>query len=233
MANLSSRNLTTKFKGVVFDLDGTLIDTLPDILAALNKIMVGEGLREIRAEEGKTFIGGGAYNLIEQAFSAIGIDPEDPKIETAFQQFLINYEKDPTSRSRFYPGVQDFLRTLQLSGIKMGVCTNKPVGLTRKIISKMAIDHYFEDAILGGDSLDIRKPNPQHLVGVIELMGLRPNNVIMVGDSETDIKAARGAGVPIVVVDYGYTSIPHDLLGADALISSFFELPDVMRNLEA
>ena len=115
----------------------------------------------------------------------------------------------------------------------MGVCTNKPVGLTRKIISKMAIDHYFEDAILGGDSLDIRKPNPQHLVGVIELMGLRTNNVIMVGDSETDIKAARGAGVPIVVVDYGYTSIPHDLLGADALISSFFELPDVMRNLEA
>jgi len=100
MANPSSGKLTTKFKGVVFDLDGTLINTLPDILAALNQVMVGEGLREIHEDEGKTFIGGGAYNLIEQAFLAIGINPEDPRVETAFQQFLIKYEKDPTSRSQ-------------------------------------------------------------------------------------------------------------------------------------
>ena len=233
MANSSSGRLTTKFKGVVFDLDGTLINTLPDILAALNQVMGGEGLREIHEDEGKTFIGGGAYNLIEQAFLAIGINPEDPRVETAFQQFLIKYEKDPTSRSQIYPGVKDCLGTLQLSGIKMGVCTNKPIGLTRKIISEMAMDHYFGDAILGGDSLHVRKPNPRHVVRVIELMGTGTNDVIMVGDSETDVKAARGAGVPIVVVDYGYTSIPHDLLGADAIISSFFELPDAIRNLEA
>lgn len=233
MTNPSSGNITTKYKGVVFDLDGTLVNTLPDILTALNEVMIGEGLREIHEEEGKAFIGGGAYNLIEQAFSAIGVDQDDPRIETAFQQFLISYGKDPTNRSKFYPGVKDFLRTLQLSGIKMGLCTNKPIGLTRKVVSDMAIDHYFGDAILGGDSLDIRKPNPEHVIAVIELMGTQTNNVIMVGDSETDVKAAQGAGIPIVVVDYGYTSIPPDRLGADALISSFCELPDAIRNLEA
>ena len=232
MAYPSSGKITTKYKGVLFDLDGTLVDTLPDILAALNQVMVGEGLRVVHEEEGKAFIGGGAYNLIEQAFSAIGVDQDNQRIENAFQQFLISYEKDPTSRSKFYPGVKDFLRTLQLSGIKMGVCTNKPIGLTRKIVSEMAIEHYFGDAILGGDSLNIRKPNPEHVIRVINLMGMQTNNVIMVGDSETDVKAARGAGIPIVVVDYGYTSTPPDLLGGDALISSFHELPDAIRILE-
>jgi phosphoglycolate phosphatase len=233
MANPSSGKITTKYKGVLFDLDGTLVDTLPDILTALNQVMVGEGLREIHEEEGKAFIGGGAHNLIEQAFSAIGVDQDNLRIESAFQQFLISYEKDPTNRSKLYPGVRDFLQTLQLSGIKMGVCTNKPIGLTRKIVAEMAIHHYFGNAILGGDSLNIRKPNPEHVIRVIELMGIQTNNVIMVGDSETDVKAARAAGIPIVIVDYGYSSIPPDLLGADALISSFFELPDAIRILEA
>ena len=108
--------------------------------------------------------------------------------------------------------------------------TNRP---HKKIVAEQAIDHYSGNAILGGDSLNIHKPNPEHVIKVIELMGIQTNNVIMVGDSETDVKAVSAAGIPIVVVDYGYTLDPTRPLGADALISSFFELPDAIRILEA
>ncbi len=221
------------FSGVVFDLDGTLIDTLPDILAALNRVMSEEGLRQIDYEEGRTFVGGGAHNLIEKAFAAIGANADDPRIDPAFDRFIRYYEEKPAIRSTFFPGIEDCLAAFSDAGVKMGICTNKPIGLTRQIIGEMKIADYFGEAVLGGDSLPVRKPDAAHLKEVIRLMDVPLDKTVMIGDSETDVGAARNAGLPVIAVDFGYTALAPEKIGADVLISSFFDLPAALRQVAA
>lgn len=214
-----------QFGGVIFDLDGTLINTLPDIMAALNRVMIEEGFEEISPDQGRTLIGGGAYNLIEKAFSAHGAGHSAGKIETAFSKFLAYYDEKPAARSNLYPGVMECLETLTKYRVKMGICTNKPIDLTQKIIACMGIAEYFGGSVLGGDSLNCRKPDPRHLLEVIKLMGIPEHTALMVGDSETDVQTARNAGIPVVAVDYGYTALHPRDLGSDLLISCMRTLP--------
>ena len=217
-------NDLVNIKGIVFDLDGTLVDTLPDILSALNLVMIDEGFHKISSKEARKLVGGGAQNLIEEAFATIGESTTNPRIKSAFEKFIKFYEKEPAVNSTLFTDVENFLQSSHKNGMKLGICTNKPIGLTQLIIKEMNLMNYFGDAVVGGDSLSVRKPNAVHLQETIRLMGTSVEKTVMVGDSETDVKTARNAGVPIILVDFGYSNLPPDQIGADAIISSFAEL---------
>jgi len=226
--DIFAANKLVNIHGIVFDLDGTLIDTLPDILSALNSVMTGEGFRKISLHEARKLVGGGAQNLIEEAFATVGESKTNPNISLAFEKFLKFYEKKATAKSTLFSDAENFLDTAYKNGFKLGICTNKPIGLTKIILKEMKLTHYFGDAVIGGDSLSVRKPNAVHLHETIKVMGTAMKNTVMVGDSETDVKAARNAGVPVILVDFGYSNLPPNRLGADAIISSFAELPSAL-----
>ncbi len=219
------------FQAIVFDLDGTLVDTLPDIHEALNRSLVEANLAEIDRTACRNMIGGGAHNLIEQAFTQIGEPTDDPRVDDVFARFLLLYEAEPAVRSRAFPGVVSALETLQAQGVALGVCTNKPHGLSEMVLEKLKLARFFGDAVLGGDALAIRKPDAGHLLEVIRRLGHSPSVSLMVGDSATDVATARNAGIPVIAVDFGYTNTPASELGADALISHFDSLQDALNRL--
>ena len=220
------------FATVVFDLDGTLADTMPDILSALNRVMAEEGLREISYAEGRTLVGGGARALMEMALAAAapGKLPE-PAIDACYARFLDYYRAEPAVRSRPYPGVIEALSSLRAAGCGLGVCTNKPHDLTLDVLAGLGLAPFFGDAVLGGDALDVRKPDARHLHAVIARAGIAAGASAMVGDSETDVATARAANVPVVAVSFGYTALAPADLGADALIDHFGELGDTLDRL--
>ena len=222
---------TLPFKAIVFDLDGTLVDSLPDIHEALNRALVEARLTTIDEAACRKMIGGGARNLIEQAFTAIGEAPDETQIDGLFARFLDLYRDEPAIRSKPFPGVIAALEALQGQGAALGICTNKPQDLSELVLEGLNLGHFFGDVVIGGDALAIRKPNAGHLLEVIQRLGHLPADAIMVGDSATDVGAARNAGVPVIAVDFGYTDTPPDELGADALISHFDSLLETMARL--
>lgn len=220
------------FATVVFDLDGTLADTLPDIMAALNRVMVEEGLREVSYEEGRTFVGGGARLLMEMALAATAPAPvAESAIDDCYARFLGYYHAEPAVRSRLYPGVVEALESLRAAGCGLGVCTNKPHGLTLQVLDGLGLAPFFGDAVLGGDALPVRKPDARHLRAVIERAAPEGGPTAMVGDSETDVATARAASVPVIAVSFGYTALAPAQLGADALIDHFDELGRALDRL--
>ncbi|MBK19151.1 MAG: phosphoglycolate phosphatase [Rhodospirillaceae bacterium] len=228
---MSETKLTASQQAVIFDLDGTLVDTLPDLQFALNRVLEEESLQSLEREETRLMIGGGARNLIELAFNKRNVTAEKDRIDAGFERFLTYYGDEPTLRSNTFPGVEDALATLNESNIAMGVCTNKPQAMTEQVISGFDIAHYFGEAVIGGDVLPVRKPEAGHLLAVIERTQRRPEHTFMVGDSETDVGAARNAGIPIVVVDFGYTALQPEELKADAVISHFDDLLPALSSL--
>ena len=222
------------FATVVFDLDGTLADTLPDILSALNRVMTEEGLRVVSYAEGRTLVGGGARLLMEQALAATAPGPvPEPTIDACYARFLDYYGAEPAVRSRPYPGVVEALTALRDAGCRLGVCTNKPHDLTLAVLAGLGLEGFFGDAVLGGDALAVRKPDARHLRAVIERAGDGTGASVMVGDSETDVAAARNAAVPVVAVSFGYTALAPAELGADVLIDHFSELAAALDRLAA
>jgi phosphoglycolate phosphatase len=222
------------FATVVFDLDGTLADTLPDILSALNRVMAEEGLRSVSFAEGRTLVGGGARLLMEHALAVTAPAlPPEPAIDACYARFLDYYAAEPALRSRPFPEVIEALTALRDAGCRLGVCTNKPHDLTLAVLAGLGLDGFFGDAVLGGDALAVRKPDPRHLRAVIERAGDGAGASVMVGDSETDVAAARNAAVPVVAVSFGYTALAPGELGADLVIDHFGELPAALDRLAA
>jgi len=219
-------------RAVVFDLDGTLVDTLADILSALNRVMGEESLRAIAYDEGRVMVGGGARWLVEQALAEAGGVTDTARIDACYARFLEYYLAEPAAASRPFAGVTEALDRLAAAGHLFGVCTNKPHEITLRVLEALDLSRYFGAAVLGGDALPIRKPDAAHLLAVLGQMGATPERALMVGDSETDVATARNAGVPVVVVDFGYTAKPAAELGADAVISSFAELPGAISRLD-
>ena len=219
------------FKAIVFDLDGTLVDTLPDIHQALNRALAEARLAEIDEAACRNMIGGGARNLIEQAFAVIGERADEARIDELFERFLNLYRDEPAIRSKPFPGVIDALESLQGRGHALGICTNKPQELSELVLDGLDMGRFFGDVVIGGDALSIRKPDAGHLLEVIQRLGHLPADAVMVGDSAADVGAARNAGVPVIAVDFGYTDRPAAELGADALISHFDGLLDAMARL--
>jgi phosphoglycolate phosphatase len=215
---------------VVFDLDGTLVDTAPDLAAAMNAALRRHGRPAVALDSVRHMVGDGARKLLMRGFEDTGGLPGDAVLTDAMQHFLDYYGENISAGSQAFPGLLSTLAALRRQGCVFGVCTNKFEGFSRKLLADIGIIEHFA-AVVGGDTLTVRKPDPAHILATVERMGARLETAVMVGDSATDVRAARAAGVPVVAVSFGYTAIPAHELGADHVIDSLSELPAVLARL--
>ncbi|PKU24822.1 phosphoglycolate phosphatase [Telmatospirillum siberiense] len=207
---------------VLFDLDGTLVDSLPDMTWAMNQLLAELGRKSTSLADMRTWVGDGAGVLVERCLAATGGVPGAPA--DAVGRFLAFYRTHAAVETRPFPGVLTTLAALSAAGHPMGVCTNKPNDLSRLLLDALDMSRFFS-AVVGGDGVPERKPHPGHLLATLKSMGVENRKVLMVGDSPNDVAAARAAGVPVVVVGFGYTQVPAETLGADLVISDFADLP--------
>lgn len=215
---------------IVFDLDGTLVDTARDLVATLNAILTSEGMMPVGFNQAIAMVGSGARVLLESAFASEGRALTEEKLDALFTAFLAHYGDHLTDRSRPYPGAEEILDRFAGDGWQLAVCTNKHEGPARKLLDALGFLGRFA-AVAGPDTFGFRKPDPRHLTETIRLAGGSPDNAVMVGDSATDVETALAADVPVVVVDYGYSPISVDQLGATRVISALAELPDVVAGI--
>jgi phosphoglycolate phosphatase len=215
---------------VVFDLDGTLVDTAPDLVATLNTILKQLGLAAIPYENARNFVGGGARMMIERGLGAQGRTLPAAEIERLTADFIAHYSAHSADHSRVFPGVEAVLDELGVAGFRLAVCTNKFARLSVPLLSTLGLADRFA-AICGPETFGVSKPDPAILIRTIEQAGGRPDQTVMIGDSATDIATARAASVPVIAVDFGYTEIPVAELGPDAVISAFSELPTAISAL--
>ncbi len=221
----------TPITTVLFDLDGTLVDSAADLQGALNRLLVSEGRAEVAVDAVKLMIGDGVKKLVERGFEATGGIPPDEAVEALMGGFIKDYEANSTVLTRPFPGAKRALKTLNEAGARMALCTNKPHGAALEILGEFGLDGYFEE-IVGGDSLGgIKKPDPRFLLETLKRLGVDPANAVMVGDNQNDVDAARGAGLRVIVLGHGYTRTPPADLGADALIEHFDQLAEAITGL--
>jgi phosphoglycolate phosphatase len=213
---------------LVFDLDGTLVDSVPDLRAALNEMLRERGRRPLSSPEVKRMVGDGVPTLVVRALAATGADPAETA--TALPRFLEIYEASAADLTRPYPGVPETLTALRRRGYRTAICTNKPQRATLAVLQGLDLLPLF-DGIAGGDHFAVRKPDPGHLSGLIAELGAAPGDSAMIGDNENDAAAARGAGVPLVLMRYGYARIDPASLNADALLDHFSDLPRALETL--
>jgi phosphoglycolate phosphatase len=213
---------------LIFDLDGTLVDSLPDLRAALNEMLGGMHRRELAPGEVRLMIGDGTRALVERALGATGTIND---LEAAHQRFLQFYEAVPAKLSRLYPGVEATLKSLCASGAHLAICTNKPETATLAVLKGFAIGAYFA-AVLGGDAVPFRKPDPRHLLAAIERLGATINAAVMIGDNENDYAAARAAGIPVILMRYGYLRVPPETLAPDAWLDHFPDIPQALARFQ-
>lgn len=218
-------------RAVVFDLDGTLIDSGPDLARLLNIVLAEYGRSEVGLERVRGFVGDGIARLVERGFEATGGSTETER-RAATDRFLGLYEAEPARLTRPYPGVAATLQRLGDDGRRLAVCTNKAERVTHAVLRALELDRYF-GAVVGGDSLAVRKPDPAPLRAAIERVGAEAGSSVMVGDNEHDAATAKAAGVSCVLVTYGYARAPLASLPAAALVDRFDELPAVIDRLAA
>ena len=219
-----------KFDAVVFDLDGTLVDTAPDILAYLNDMLAELGRPGLDPSSVRSMIGDGVRSLLLRGLEASGGIPADLDIENLFRRYLARYTEEPVKQSRPFDGVSDTLGALSEAGVRLGVCTNKPQEPTNRLLSRLGLDRYF-GSVMGGDALPVKKPDPAHLLTILDRLDVKPERAALIGDSETDLKTARAAGTPCILVSFGYTKIPARDLGADHVIDHFSHLISTLKSL--
>ena len=204
--------MTFPFAAVLFDLDGTLVDSASDIAEAVNRMLAELGLPRVPEARIRGWIGEGAPQLITSALRDAG---SPLSADAVYPRFMVHYEACLLLAPRLYDGVADTLQALRERGVRMAVCTNKPARFVPPLLAAMGIDGFF-DEVVGGDSLAWRKPDPRPLLHLATQLGATPQQCLMVGDSETDFAAARAAAMPVVLVSYGYPR-SFDLHGAGAL----------------
>jgi phosphoglycolate phosphatase len=209
---------------IAFDLDGTLVDTAPDLIATLNVLLDGEGLPRLPLAEARPFIGHGARWLIERGFEAAGAHLHPAKSQQLFERFIAHYRDHIADQSRPFPGCEAALDALQPAGALLCVCTNKPTSLSVALLETLGLAHRFA-AIVGPDAAPAAKPDPRHLQAAVAAAGGAIERAILVGDSATDVGAARAAKAGLILVGFGYTETPAADLGPDVLIDHFDELP--------
>ena len=212
---------------LVFDLDGTLVDSVPDLRAALNTVLRELGRRELAAGEVRGMIGDGVPALVRRGLAATG---EAVGFAAAHARFVELYEADPTTLSQLYPGVAETLAGLRDGGARLAVCTNKPQAATIGVLEGLGIAGYFT-AVLGGDVLPVKKPDPGHLLAAVKRLGGTPGEAAMIGDNENDYEAARGAGIPVLLMRYGYLRAPAESLAPDAWLDRFADIPEALARL--
>ena len=217
---------------IVFDLDGTLVDTAPDLVATLNVLLSQGGVAPLALGDARAMIGQGARALIAKGFAAAGAALEPTALDSLFERFIVHYRAHIADESSPFPGVVQALDALAGQGAILSVCTNKRTDLSFALLKALGLEHYFK-SIVGADGAKAPKPDPGHLLTAIEAAGGDPARAIMVGDSASDAGAARAAGTPLILVTFGYTETPVEKLGADVVIDRFDQLPEACARLTA
>lgn len=207
---------------IVFDIDGTLIDTAPDLTNALNHALMARGREPLPAASVRAAVGRGARVMIERALAFTAAEED---VEAMLADFLVHYEANIAAESRPFPGAIAVLERLTAAGAKLAVCTNKREHLTRLLLQALEIEYFF-GGIAGRDTFEVSKPDPGHLLGAIPLTDGEPSRAVMIGDSAVDIQAARGASVPSILVDFGYCPPPPEGPQPDAVIGHFDALEE-------
>jgi phosphoglycolate phosphatase len=215
---------------LVFDLDGTLIDTAPDLVDTLNMVLAREGLPPVPYEKARNLIGGGARAMIARGVAQDGRLSAPAELERLFQDFIKHYAQHIAERSRPFPGLVDALDALATAGWRLTVCTNKLESLSVLLLEQLGLSHRFA-VICGQDTFGVQKPDPEVLRRTVAAAGGTLRRAIMIGDSATDIRTARAAGVPVIAVDFGYSERPVAEFEPDRVISRFAELPAAVAEL--
>ncbi|MCB1508332.1 MAG: phosphoglycolate phosphatase [Hyphomicrobiaceae bacterium] len=213
---------------VVFDLDGTLIDTAPDLAFAMNRVLSEEGLAEIALAEARVFVGHGARAMIERGLVKAGSAFDEARARALTRRFIEIYTAHIADESRPFPGALAALDRLEAAGHRLAICTNKREELARTLFDALGLTQRFA-AIVGGNTVGVPKPDPAPLLETIRLAGGGP--AIMVGDSATDVGAARNAKIPVIGVPFGYTDTPIAELAPDRIVDHFDALPDAVDAL--
>lgn len=213
---------------LVFDLDGTLVDSAPDLHAALNRLLYEHGRAPLSPAQVRRMIGDGVPTLVSRAFAEAGIDTA--VAGGAVARFLELYEADAVRLTRPYPGVPATLAALRRRGYRTAICTNKPQHATLTVLNGLGLEALF-DGVAGGDAFGVKKPDPGHILGLIHGLGGSAQTAAMVGDNENDAAAAHAARMPLVLMRYGYARVDPATLGADALLDHFADLPAALDGL--
>lgn len=217
---------------LVFDLDGTLVDTAPDLIHSTNHALASLGHPPVAAAVVRPWISFGARRMIEEALVSLGDSRTDPEIDTALERFLEFYAANIAVDSRPFPGTLAALDRFAARGAKLAVCTNKRESLTLSLLDQLDLTRRFS-AIAGRDTFPVSKPHPGHLLGAVRLAGGEAGRAVMVGDSEVDVATAKAAGIPVVAVTFGYTGIPLDQLSPEALIDHYDDLDAAVERILA
>ena len=212
------------FDVVAFDLDGTLADTAPDLAAALNHTLAALGRETVPTESVRHLVGHGAKALLRKGLAATGEAPEE-LVEQGFPVFIDYYGRNICEGTKAYPDVEAALDRLVAQGVAVAMCTNKPEGLTHRLLDALGWSSRFK-VIVGGDTLPVKKPDPAPLHEAIARAG--GGRAAFVGDSITDADTARAARIPFVAVSFGLSDRPVEALGADAVIDSYADLPEAL-----
>lgn len=215
---------------IAFDLDGTLVDTAPDLIAALNRLLADRGHAPLSLDEARPFIGRGAAWLIQRGFTAAGVETPADELPMLTERFIADYLTRIADESAPFPGVEAALLAMRAAGASLVVCTNKRTDLSLALLDALDLTRLF-DAVVGADSAPAPKPDARHLIAAVEACGGDIARTVMVGDAATDAGAARNAGTALVLVSFGYTETPAADLGADILIDRFADLPAACARL--
>lgn len=208
---------------IIFDLDGTMIDTAPDLIASLNYTIAARDLAPVTFDDLTHLVGQGARVMIRRAFALRQQAITDAEVEELLERFLAHYKENMPGESKPYEGFVNCLERLKTAGYSLAVCTNKLEQLARPLLDRLELTHYFA-AITGGDTFPVRKPDGAHILGTIEKASGNPARSLMIGDSINDIQAAKNAGLPSIGVTFGYSDVPVADLAPSHVISHFDEL---------
>jgi phosphoglycolate phosphatase len=215
---------------LVFDLDGTLAETAPDLIDALNHVLARDGIAPVPLEAARWLLGAGGRALIERGYARAGRTLTKARLDALFAEFLAFYNAHIADKSTLFPGVEACLDRFRAEGWRLAVCTNKLEHSSNLLLEKLGVIDRFA-FVCGQDTFGVAKPDPKPLLETVARAGGRVERALMVGDSITDIRAARAAGMPVVAVDFGYTDVPVTELQPDRVISHFDALDAAVRAL--
>jgi len=228
MTDHHSPPVTGRFSALLFDLDGTLVDSAPDISAAINRVLERMGRPLLGVSDIQSLIHLPAPVLVEKALALTGPAARQQDIDFLLSEFLEGYRRNPGQHTVLFPGAREALERYMAAGIRLGLCTNKPEITCFPVLETLDLRRYFT-AIVCGDTLDYHKPDPRHVLHTLDILGAAPRDAAFIGDTEVDMQAARNAGLPSICVTFGYAQTPCDTLGADGLIDHFDELDETLR----
>ena len=222
-------NFNNPLTALIFDLDGTLIDSVPQVMWTINQVFAEEGLELLDIDEVTAVVGGGVRAMFQKTLEHRRGSAND-YIDALIERYMAVYLKDPGAHTIVYDGVHDVLQSLAQNEVKMGICTNKPSKTTRAVLRAVGLEKYF-GAVVAADDVAYLKPDGRHIQATLSAVRCDKKRAVMIGDSETDVLAGRSAGLATVLVTYGYCHVPFTELGADVLIDTFNKLPAALSTL--